>query len=167
MTRARSLLVIFGLVGCVSPGNPSQRLAESAYDMNTATRFGRMDVALEHVGAKVRDDWVKKHLAWGKSLRIVDLEFGGLNFKDKGAEAEVFVTVTWQKLDDADVRVTGVTQRWEDNRGTWALVEEEEREGDGGLLVKPGKAKEAAATEPLARPAPSYRMHSIPEAEGL
>jgi hypothetical protein len=111
--------------------------------MNTATRFGRMDVALEHVGVAAKAVWAKKHAAWGKSLRVVDLEFYGMSFRQKGTLAEVFISVTWQKLDDADVRVTGVTQHWADVRGIWSLVSEEEKDGDSGLLEEVAKANDA------------------------
>jgi hypothetical protein len=159
MDRAPFSLVLLGLVGCFSPASPSQRLTESAYNMNTATRFGRMDVAIEHVGAAAKEAWAKKHAAWGKSLRIVDLEFGGMSFKDKGTLAEVFISVTWQRLDEADARVTGVTQRWVDVRGTWSLVSEEEKDGDGGLLEEVAKANDA----PIA--AQRYQTRVIHEVE--
>jgi hypothetical protein len=146
MSRAPFCLMIVSLAGCWNPGSPTQRLAESAYDMNTATRFGRMDVALEHVGGEAREAFAKKHSGWGKSVRIVDLEFGGMSLKNKGSEAEVFVTVSWQRLDEADVRVTSIAQRWTDVRGTWSLMAEEEKGGDAGLLVDAAKAKATLAT---------------------
>lgn len=145
MSRARLLtLIALGLGGCITPANPSQRLAESAYDMNTATRFGRMDVALEHVGSQEKEAFARRHSAWGRSIRIVDLELGGMSFKKKNTEAEVLVTVTWQKLDEADVRVTSLTQRWADLRGTWSLQAEAEKGGDTGLLVE-AEARHAEA----------------------
>jgi hypothetical protein len=161
MSRARCCLAVLGLVGCFNPGSPSHRLAESAYDMNTATRFGRMDVALEHVGPKAREAFAKTHSGWGKSVRIVDLEFGGMSLKNKGSEAEVFVTVTWQRFDEADVRVTSLAQRWTDVRGTWSLSSEDRNGGDAGLLGEATKA-----LDPSAAPArTSYRTRVIRDAE--
>jgi hypothetical protein len=161
MSHALLCLVALGLGGCITPVNPSQRLTESAYDMNTATRFGRMDVALEHVGSQAKEAFSRRHSAWGRSVRIVDLEFGGVNLKTKNTEAEVLVTVTWQRLDEADVRVTSLAQRWADLRGTWSLQAEEERGGDAGLLVE-AAAKNAEAPA-LARL--RYRTRVIQEAE--
>jgi hypothetical protein len=160
MSRIPFCFVVLSLVGCWNPGNPSRRLAESAYDMNTATRFGRMDVALEHVGSEARETFAKKHSGWGKSVRIVDLEFGGISLKNKGSEAEVFVTVSWQRLDEADVRVTSVAQRWTDVRGTWSLMSEEEKSGDRGLLAEAGKAIDTPAAPARA----SYRTRVIQDA---
>jgi hypothetical protein len=162
MSRALSLcLVALGLGGCITPVNPSQRLAESAYDMNTATRFGRMDVALEHVGSQEKDAFARRHSAWGRSVRIVDLELGGMSFKKKNTEAEVLVTITWQKIDEADVRVTSLTQRWADLRGTWSLLAEEEKGGDAGLLAE--AAAKSAEAPALARP--RYRTRVIQAVE--
>lgn len=161
MSRIPFCVVVLSLVGCWNPGSPSHRLAESAYDMNTATRFGRMDVALEHVGSQAREAFAKKHSGWGKSVRIVDLEFGGMTLKTKGSEAEVFVTVTWQRLDEADVRVTNVAQRWTDVRGTWSLMSEEEKSGDSGLLAEAGRAIDPPAAPVRA----SYRTRVIQDAQ--
>src|SRR5262245_5997018 len=105
-------LVLLGLAACYSPVAPLQRLPESALEMNSATRWGRMDVAIDHVGAEARETFGKQHARWGRSIRIVDLEFNGMSLKGKGSEAEVNVTVTWQRLDDADVRMTSIAQRW-------------------------------------------------------
>ena len=77
MKRALSCLLALGplaLAACFSPVAPGPRLSESANELNTATRFGRMDIALEHVGPKEREEWGKKHAGWGRNVRIVDLE---------------------------------------------------------------------------------------------
>jgi len=145
MARTPLYFVLLGVVGCFAQANPSQRLSESAYNMNNATRFGRMDVALELVGAEARESFTKTHASWGKGLRIVDLEFSGLQLAKKGAEADVFVTVSWQRFDDPDVRVTNLTQRWIDVRGTWSLISEAEKAGDGGLLDARLKAEQKPA----------------------
>lgn len=161
MRKAPLLALILGLAGCYSPAAPMQRLTESAYEMNSATRWGRMDVAMDHVGPDAREAWNKKHAGWGRSVRIVDLEFGGMSLKQKGAEAEVIVTVTWQRLDDPDVRITSIAQRWADLRGKWSLLSEEEKGGDGGLLDEETKAKK----EPPPAERSRFQTRVIREAE--
>jgi len=148
MSRALacSLLVgLVGLVGCSSLPSPTQRLNDAAYDMNVASRFGRMDVAIEHVSAQTRAEFARRHGEWGRSLRVVDLEFGGMNLKSR-SDAEVIVTVTWQRIDESDVRVTSLIQQWHD-AGGWRLVSEEEK-GDGGLLAKKAPPKGEAKAKP-------------------
>ena len=130
----------------MTPTTPTQRLADSAYAMNNATRFGRMDVALEHVGATARDEFARKHAAWGRGLRIVDVEVQGMSMLPE-SEADVFLSVSWQRADEAQVRVTHVSQRWRDDRG-WRLTKEERKMGDFGLL-----GEETVVLEPPPRQA--------------
>lgn len=122
------------LAGCVLPPSSAQRLAESAYDLNTAARWGRMDLATENVRDTVRDQYGKTHAGWGKQFRIVDCEVNGFTMRPDG-DADVSVTVSWQRLDETIMRNTDIAQRWASTRGTWRLISEEERAGDKGLLA--------------------------------
>jgi hypothetical protein len=148
-----AILLGLGLSACVAPPSASQRLAESAYDLNTAARFGRMDVALEHVREAAREEFSKKHQAWGKAIRIVDCDFGGLSIRKDG-EADVTITVSWQRPNESTLRATDISQRWADTRGTWWMLREEETGGDPGLLAELTRARAAApAAAPEAAPA--------------
>jgi hypothetical protein len=153
------LLLGLGLSACVVPPTSSMRLAESAYDLNTAARFGRMDIALEHVKDAARDEFSQHHATWGKSVRIVDAEMGSFSIRKDG-DADVLVTVNWQRLDETTMRSTDIAQRWTEKRGTWWMVTEEERGGDRGLLAeiakggaKPAEAAAADSAAPAAAPA--------------
>jgi hypothetical protein len=133
MRKALLALGIAAPLGCVPPVSPGQLLADSAYDMNTATRFGRMDVALEHVGPAAQEDFTKRHEGWGRDKRIVDVELTGLRMRASD-EADVTVSVMWQRPDEAHVRFTQLAQRWQDGRGGWRMTSEELSGGDVGLL---------------------------------
>jgi hypothetical protein len=133
MRRLAFAALLLGFVGCFAPPSAAQRLNEAALDMNGATRFGRMDIALEHVGPEARLEFAQRHAAWGASIRVVDLDYGGFNMIQRD-EAEVLLNVTWLRQDEATVRVTKIAQRWRDDRGTWQLVGEKRKEGDAGLL---------------------------------
>src|SRR4051794_22567962 len=101
-------LALLTLGGCFAPTSSSQRLADAAIDMNTAMRFGRSDIAMDYVAAAARDRFTRDHATWGKYVRIVDVEFGGLKIKEK-EEAEVYVNVTWQTPADPTIHETRVT----------------------------------------------------------
>jgi hypothetical protein len=131
------------IAGCVAPPTPAQRLAESAYDLNTAARFGRMDVAMENVRDSLRDEFSKTHATWGKSVRVVDCEMNGFTIGKDGT-ADVSVTVSWQRPDETTMRTTDVKQRWSSTRGTWHMISEEEKGGDRGLLAAPTETKDEA-----------------------
>jgi hypothetical protein len=163
MLRA-SLLVVFSslaLAGCVAPPSPAQRLAESAYDLNTAARFGRMDVALEHVRENAREAFNKTHAGWGRTVRVVDCEMGSMSMRKDG-DADVLLTVSWQRPDESSMRSTEIAQRWASKSGTWSMISEEERGGDPGLISELAKPKNDDAPAPPA-PRPRYQTRVIYE----
>ena len=141
------------LVGCFSPPSTQQRLSDAAVDMNSATRFGRMDIAMEYVGAAARESFARRHAAWGGDVRVVDMEMGGVGMVEKG-EAEVLVSVAWQRPADAALRVTRIAQRWREDKGRWQLVSESCRDGDPGLIDDPRDQKRAKAGSEAPAPAP-------------
>jgi hypothetical protein len=160
----RALLFSFaslGLTACVLPPTAAQRLGEAAYDFNTEARFGRMDIAGEHVREIARDEFARKHVSWGKSVRVVDSEISGMSIRKDG-DADVTVTVTWQRESETTMRTTDVTQRWTSTHGTWTILSEEEHSGDRGLIGDTEQAK----VDDAAPPAPGksrYQTRTIYE----
>ncbi|WP_437754698.1 hypothetical protein [Sorangium sp. So ce1389] len=143
MRRVLLALSLLSLASCGIAPSSSQRLTEAALEMNTAARFGRMDVALERVGSRARQDFMSRHADWGTRIRVVDVEFGGFEMTQRD-EAEVYLDVLWLPNDEATVRTTRIAQRWRDERGHWELVDEERKDGDAGLLGEPPPAAKAA-----------------------
>lgn len=168
MLRASALAFCsaLALVGCIAPPTPAQRLAESAYDLNTAARFGRMDVALENVRDSLQTEFARTHATWGKGVRIVDCELTGFQMRKDG-DADVYVTVNWQRVDETTMRSTEITQRWASNRGTWRMIAEEEKGGDHGLLIAVGDEKkdekDASAPSPAAAARARFQSKTIYE----
>jgi hypothetical protein len=139
-----ALVTSLAAAGCFAPPNLTDKLADAAINMNQATRFGRMDVALEHIGAKSRDEFAKHHVDWGRGTRIVDVELAGMNMVEKD-QADVFLTVSWQRADEGDLRVTYLSQRWKNEKGSWLLQDERRKSGDIGLFGEPMPIREAPA----------------------
>src|SRR4051812_26845205 len=119
--------------GCVGTLTPAQRAQDAANDLSTATRFGRMDIALERVSRDQRDRFMREHATWGSSVRIVDSDVLSMRLRDK-EHADVLLAVSWNRLDESEMRVTQIAQRWTDHRGAWLLDSEERAGGDVGLL---------------------------------
>ena len=117
--------------GCM-PTMPTEKLMDAAYDHNTALRFGRMDVALEHVAAASREDWKRKHAEWGGRVRVLDLELSDIRMKARD-KAEVRVRVEWQHVDEMELRSTELLQKWSHASG-WRMETEECTSGDRALL---------------------------------
>jgi hypothetical protein len=95
-----------------------------------------MDIATELVADKALPGFAKRHAAWGRDVRLVDIEYQGMRFSDK-ENAVVFVVVGWQRLDEQELRVTNVAQRWNHGPKGWKLEGEERTGGDVGLLGEP------------------------------
>jgi hypothetical protein len=140
MRRAVLAASLLGLAGCFAPPSAAQRLSDAAIEMNTATRFGRMDIALERVAQAARAEFARRHAPWGRGVRVVDLELGGFDLL-KRDEAEVLVNVAWQRPDEATLRMTQLAQRWRDERGSWLLIGEKHRDGAPGLLAESAPAR--------------------------
>ena len=162
-------LALLGLTGCIAPTSGTQKLADTAYDMNNASRFGRMDVALEHVAMKSREQFQKEHAGWMRNARIVDIDFNGIQVKKDG-DGEVIVTLTWQRADESTTRTTILVQRWTETRNVWTMASEEAK-GDDGLLGEKEKAKDAPAPDATSVAAtklperPRYQTRVIYETE--
>jgi hypothetical protein len=161
LRAAFALLPALALLGCFAPPTATQRLSESAYELNTAARFGRMDIASEHVREIAREEFGKKHAGWGRSIRVDDLEMTGMTMRKDG-DADVFITVSWHRPSETSMRTTDITQRWTSTRGIWAMISEEERAGDKGLIGEaPGPKVDEAA--PSSAPRSHFQTRVIYE----
>jgi hypothetical protein len=127
-----ALLALLALGACAAPSK-AVRVQEVATELNMGLRFGRIELAVDKVARDERANFIKRHQAWGGAVRIVDLEMSGLTFRESG-EADVFLSVNWQRTSGMDSLSTVIHQEWKDFKGTWMLVKEERSQGDAGLL---------------------------------
>jgi hypothetical protein len=123
-------------IACMSGLTPAQRVQDAANDYTTAVRFGRMDIAADQVGKDAHGAFLRQHAAWGNTLRVLDSELLAMRLSDKD-RAEVMVSVSWQRVDEAETRVTQIAQRWKNEGSGWRLESEERSRGDVGLLGEP------------------------------
>ena len=127
--------VLTTLAGCMTPPTPAERVTDAAMALNIAARFNQLDVAVSHAAAKERPEFMKRHAAWGASLRIVDVEMASLSLPDSD-RALVLVDYAWVRNTEGNMRATRVEQTWKDDAG-WHLVAEKRVAGDVGLLGEP------------------------------
>lgn len=131
-------------LSCSAPLSPGQRLLDSAREMNTASRFGRMDVAAEHAEPTSKQDFLRRRKSWGDDVRVLDIEVAQVEIKDPG-HAEVRVEVAWTRMNDGLLHNTTLQQRWQNTKtGRWALHSEERTAGDWGLLGEPVPAHDTS-----------------------
>jgi hypothetical protein len=122
-----------GLAGCPMPPSPAARMQEAAIELNTNTRFGRMELAIERVAPAARDEFIAHRKGWGNALQLADYEMVGARMNDED-NAEVSVKYAWYRPDDNDLHTTIVRQKWKDTKGAWLLVAEARVDGDLGLF---------------------------------
>jgi hypothetical protein len=128
-------LAAAALTGCMTPPSPAERVTDAAMELNLAARFGQLDVAVARTQKAQRPDFLKRHAAWGQSLRIVDVEMASLTLPEPD-RAVVLVDYAWIRNNEGTMRATRVEQHWKDDAG-WHLVRERRAAGDIGLLGEP------------------------------
>ena len=111
---------------------PMGRMQQAAQDFNLDARFGRNELAIEHVAPSAREEFGARHREWGNMVRVADVELTGIQSRGDN-EADVLVRIAWYSLKEDDLRLTMVKQTWRD-AGGWKLVAEQRTEGDAGLF---------------------------------
>lgn len=157
MRKLCSLAVVLGamLGGCMTPPSPAERVTDAAMALNVAARFNQLDVALARAAASERPDFMRRHAAWGQTLRIVDVEMASLTLPESD-KAIVLVDYAWVRTSEGTMRATRVEQTWKDDAG-WHLVRERRLSGDVGLLG------EALPEAPPPRPDKQFATRTIHE----
>jgi hypothetical protein len=133
--RLLAAAALLALAGCMAPPSPAERITEAAMALNVAARFNQLDVAVARTAKTERSEFMRRHAAWGSTLRIVDVEMASLSLPDSD-RAIVLVDYAWVKSDEGTMRATRVEQHWKDDAG-WRLVRERRVSGDVGLLGEP------------------------------
>jgi hypothetical protein len=144
------------LFGCLGSQSKAAKLQDAAQNLNIAARFGRMDIATELVADKSQGDFYKKHMDWGRDVRVIDIEFQGVQLRSKD-EATVTVAVGWQRPTEQELRVTHVMQTWQYGSKGWKLVDESRAAGDVGLL-----GEKTEVIRPEQRAAVHFKSVTIP-----
>jgi hypothetical protein len=139
--RPLLLFAFVALSSCIAPPSPAERLAYSATELNAATRFARMDIALGMVAKDAQSDFMARHAPWHTELRIVDVEVQGMRLLTSDS-AEVQLFVAWHRLDETNMRGSSVVQRWTQDREGWMLAEEMRVGGAPGIFGEPPRASQ-------------------------
>src|SRR5690606_8982469 len=118
----------------VAHQSAAARAQEAASELNVNARFGRMEMAAEHVSPKAKEQFFERRKAWGSRIRVADYEMAGLRIHKNEEDAELLVRVAWYRIDEGDLHTTTLRQKWHDFKGDWKLIEETRVDGDVGLL---------------------------------
>lgn len=165
----RALVVVSAFLGGALLGgcaqSATQKLSDTSYDVAMAERFGRLDIVTDQVAPAYRQAFIDAHADWGGDIRIVDLEYGGMRLNDE-RNADVMLTVAWQRFDEFSLRTTKLKQKWVHTKERWYIESETEVGGDHGLLdevdlVVDGKAtaRGEARSKKMRGPRQDERRH--------
>lgn len=134
-----SRLTICGLAlltGCMlSNLSPKSRFADSAHRLNDAVRWGMVDAAAPHVSPRYRTQFLARHSGWGERINIAEIELAALSLEDDKDRGVSEVILSWTDATGVTIRRSSITQRWENERGTYRLVEERLKSGDPGVFA--------------------------------
>lgn len=131
------LVLSLALLGCpLGHQSPPARAQEAASELNLNARFGRMELAAEHVDPKARNTFFERRRTWGGQIRVADYELSGVRMQGE-EDADVFVRIAWFRVNEGDLRATTLKQKWHDFKGDWRLTDEVRLDGDVGLLGEP------------------------------
>jgi hypothetical protein len=144
-------ITLVTLTGCPMPPSNAARMQQQASDFNTDIRFGRNELAIEKVGEKEREDFLRRHKAWGKTVTLADYELIGAKMVDDD-HAEVSIKYDWYHSDENELHATTVRQKWQTYHGDWRLTGESCIDGDETLF---------AVGAPRARPESPQPIHSV------
>jgi hypothetical protein len=132
MRWTTALAFAFAGTACAMPPGPLASAQEAAQELNLDARFGRTEIAMDHVAPPARDAFTAHHRAWGTSVRVADVELAGMRAHSEH-DVEILVRVAWYRPEEEELHITTVKQGWKDKNG-WQLVDESRLDGDVGLL---------------------------------
>ncbi|MCS6796962.1 MAG: hypothetical protein NZ898_00245 [Myxococcota bacterium] len=126
--------VTSGSGGCLlQAAARSERLRDAVGALNDAARWGRLDVASERVGPAYRARFVDRRRAWGREVRLADVELLEMRLAPDGERARVWLEVSWYAPRTMLLRTTRLEQHWHARGEGFVLVDEKLIDGDASL----------------------------------
>ena len=132
----------FGLVGCTLANlTPQARFSEAAYTLNDASRWGQVDLAMQHVSPRYQERFTARHRQWGEQVSIAEVDLVRLQVADDRQSATSEINLSWFNDGGVMVKSSSITQKWEAEHGKFKLVDEAIRRGDPNVFAAPESTK--------------------------
>jgi len=139
--RLVPIVLILFVNGCLLDNiSPTRKLNDSIRDLNDASRWGRIDLAVPYVEPTYQANFLKARHRWGRQLRIADTELVRLDINSEQDQAIALMAISWYRIDQMTLRHTVVRQVWIEQDGHYLLSAEAVSEGDALLMQTPPKA---------------------------
>ncbi len=150
------IVLILLVNGCLLDNiSPTRKLNDSIRDMNDASRWGRIDLAVQYVEPTFQATFLKARHRWGRQFRIADTELVRLDIDSEQEQAIAFMAISWYRIDQMTLHYTIVRQVWKEHDGHYLMSAEAVSEGDALLMQGPSKAVTQAGTKTIASAPPS------------
>ena len=142
--------------GCMLDNiSPTRKLNESIRDMNDASRWGRIDLAVQFVEPTYQASFLKARYRWGRQFRIADTELIRLDIDSEQDQAIAFMAISWYSIDQMTLHNTVVRQVWKEHDGHYLMIAEAVFEGDALLMQGPTKTVTEAGPQAISGAPPS------------
>jgi len=152
--------------GCIFQNISSEeKLQDAVVEVNDQLRWGRIELALTRVAPEHREEFVRRHRAWGRSVYIADVELINLQ-RDGRQRGTSFIAFRWYSLDTMIVRETILRQEWERQSAGYVVVAEAVADGDPALLPEAAPEDEDEGGEDAADATGIEATHEAAPADG-
>lgn len=139
-------LLVLCATGCSGAAAQRRNVQDEAQELNVASRFGRLDVAVQYAAPEAQKTFLERRRTWGSDVRVLDVQIAHVQVKDP-EHAEVTLQVDWTRPSEGLLRSTWLHQEWGSrNRGPWRLQSEKQVDGDRGLFGEKAQTKFLAPT---------------------
>jgi hypothetical protein len=130
--------ISLGLSGCTLANlTPQARFSEAAYTLNDASRWGQVDLALQHVSPRYVAKFSDRHRKWGEGVSIAEVDLVRMQVAPDKQSATSEISLSW--FDDGGVMIKSstITQKWVTETGKFKLLDESVRRGDPSVFAEP------------------------------
>lgn len=124
--------------GCIFNNlSPTQGLSDQVYALNDESRWDRLDLAVQRVTPRYRQEFMGSRREWGRHIAIADTEVSALVLAEDMNSATSSVEISWYDQRSMELRSTVLRQRWIKTDSGFFLDEETVIAGDEALLIRP------------------------------
>jgi hypothetical protein len=128
--------------GCMFASlTPQARFSEAAHTLNDASRWGQVDLALEHVSPKYIARFTERHREWGEVVSIAEVDMVSLQVAPDRQSAKSEVSLSWFNDGGVMIKNSVVIQKWTTEHGKFKLIDEAVRRGDPRVFAEPNQSK--------------------------
>lgn len=125
-----------GVSGCTLANlTPQARFSEAANTLNDASRWGQVDLALQHVSPTYSARFQDRHREWGETVSIAEVDLVRMQIAPDRKSATSEISLSWFSDHGVMIRSSTITQKWEAEHGKFKLVDEAVRRGDPAVFA--------------------------------